>query len=410
MKKLSLLYLSLMPLIFSACTSPDVYEVFAHSPIYEFAPIFIVSDDTQQVPLNWNGTVQLGVHFPHDPTHVGSQLADFENAVGTSHQIYTTTWTLGDAPPETWLLELISMQRTPNIILTHGNATAPFELDLLADVATYLGQFHTPMLLQLFPEARQHGYNPQGYINFFRQARELFDTHAPHVSLVFTVNEHDILDAGQFFAGYNYVDILAINIHKHISPEGDPFVSGTMFRLDTFHQMHHRYRPILISFATSHFSTTNHVYHTSEAGLAIEDFYSNIINHYPNIFGIVYNNFNSVTHPTVQHNKDNFSITDNTTVLSHYRNAIQSLLSTSHSNNKNLHRSAFTGVLRDDKILIPYNTLVNELNINKDYLQQYLQIYRQEINGDTFYPYSALQHFGFKVAFCKDLGKLVISS
>jgi len=325
-----------------------------------------------------------------------SNIEVFEELVGRRHALFTHKMELGDPFPEEWILECIALQRTPNIILTHGNEISPFETHKLVETAKQFGSFRTPMLLHFFPHQRQHGYNPEQYIDFFRLARKVFAEHAPNIAFVFTISEHDILDSYLFYPGDDYVDWVGIDIFKNISENGNPFTENTLSRLNAFYHTHSQNKPIIISgFGVSHFSTMNHIYHPVLAGEAIENFYRTILINYPRVKAIVYMDINSIAAPTNMHNRDNFSITADSTVLNFYRNVIQNDLFLSYVEFDaggdiipQFVKSPFTAYRINDSIYISENILIYEFK--KSNIAQF-ENYRLELHGDTYYNLAVLE-------------------
>lgn len=401
-------------IIFTGCDNTEAHEAFFYTDTYEIINLFTVSNTNKNDhSIAISGNIHLGVHFPFIANHLGNQILEFEQLVVTPHQIYTNTWVLGNEPPEIWILEVIAAMKIPNIILLPNDPLFPFELHFIYDIATYLGQFHAPILLQLFPEPIANGYNSVAYIDFFRNVREIFRKYAPQVAFVFTINENDVLDFAMFYPGHQFVDWVSINIHKQITEDGNLFNENTFARLDVFYYAFNRYVPIMVSIGVSHFSTLNHSYHPVAAGQAIYHFYENIIKNYPNIYAIVYKNINTILHPTIHNYKDNFAITENEIVLRYYKNAIQALNMSninniSHSNDYSLIRSLFPAIIKNDEFFIPHNSLINDLHFSINYIETYLQNYKQEIFGEIYYPYEVLKTLGLNKNTYEDLNRIVV--
>ena len=415
MDKLKIRYMFglLTPLFIVSCAGSDVAQTFAPVEYFESMAVFTKMEDYTLAPLEDVNGIILGVHLPQDQSPTGNQILKFEELVGIPHLLYTNTMRLGAPPPELWLLEVISTFRVPNIILTPNNPLSPFDTNLLYDTARYLGQFHVPIFLQLFPEQRGNGYNPEDYIEFFRYAREVFRFLAPQVIFVFTINEGDVLDFEQFYPGNEYVDWVAINMYKQVSHDGNPFSLGSMARLDAFYHTIKRYKPIMINIGVSHFSTINHVYHPTEAGSAIFNFYENILRNYPRVGAIVYTNINTIMHPSARNYMDNFAVTDNETVLGYYRRAISlaGFLGSSYVGDTSADvaiRSPFVALAKDTNLFIPLNTLVHDLNFEEAYLAQHFQQYREEVGGNIFYNTQALLNMGININVDWYFGRIII--
>lgn len=389
-------------LFLAGCNEYQVEDVFFEVPMYQTFSIFSTLDNYVFAPLEIDNHIKLGVHFPIDPSPTSNQIANFEEIAGR-HAIYTNTIYLGENLPEIWFWEMIALDRVPNVILQPGNELSPFERVPLLSLAQTLGSFHTPMFLHIFPEARSHGYHPGYYIDFWRYAREVFRHHAPQVALVFTIYEGDVLDFWDFYPGHNYVDWVGIN-HYVILENGITFSSGTLGRLEAFYQSFNRYKPILIGFGVSHFSTINHMYHAMASGQVLQEFYEEILKNFPRVRAIIYKDINFIEHSTSRNYTDNFSITDSQIVLGYYKKVTENphffretRIDLDTNESKQLIRSSFFAIVKDNEILIPHNFLMYDIELSDRYLNQYLLPHRQRFMEQTFYSSQVLLDIGIKI-------------
>jgi len=319
-----------------------------------------------------------------------NDIASFEERVGAHHSLYTYNAMLGEPICEFFLLEVIAKFRTPNIVLNPHDILNPFNLAKIEELAEYLALFRVPMFLHLFPEARQIGYSPSEYIEFFRASRKIFEKIAPNVIFVFTIYEQDVLDSDVFYPGHDYVDWVGINISASVHENGDPFIPGTLERFRAFYQIYQNYKPIMISsFGVSHFSTINHIYHPQLTGQKISDFYNMLLDHYPRVKAIIYYDVDNVREPTGRNSSDNFSITANQIVLDFYRYVVEDErfiqevnFEIGVSNAPQLIKSAFSAVKIDNEVLIPLD-FVREMGFTERDIT-YLKIIMDE--GVFFYP------------------------
>ena len=352
-------------------------------------------------PLEPQHGAYSGVFMPagFSTNPMRSDIEAFEQRTSTTHSIYTYVLELGNPPPELWMLEILSLQRTPNIVLTHNQNTplVPFNYDEIEELAKFLGHFRVPMFLHFFPEARSNGYNPADYMSFFRYARSVFREHAPLIAFVFTICEQDILDFDAFYPGDSYVDWVGMKLLLEVCPEGNPYNEGTFNRLDIFYQRFHHYKPMMVFFGVSNFSTIDHRYHPMVAGNKIQYVYSKILDYYPRIKAIVYLEINALADPIRRNNTDIFSVTSNNTTLDFFRETINGnnfVKEVSLSKNQDiasqLFRSFYSGYRIDGEIYISKNTLANDLGVDRFHLIHYLQSHEKLINNDILYPLDVL--------------------
>lgn len=388
------------------CGEPEIEDVFVESVAYSTVPIFTVLENYVTAPLENHDQIHLGVNFIVDTSPLSNQISNFENIAG-QHAIFTNTIYLGENLPEMWLWEMLALGRTPNIILQPTNIISPFERVPLRELARQLGNFHMPMFLHIFPEARSHGYHPVYYIDFLRYAREVFRKYAPQIALVFTIYEGDVLDFWDFYPGHDYVDWVAIN-HYVVLENGISLEQGTLSRLDAFYQSFARYKPVMVSFGVSHFSTANHMYHTLSAGQFLQEFYEEILTNFLRVGAIVYKDINFIDYASQRNNTDNFSISDNQIVLQYYKMVTENnifsreiVLSESVETDQII-RSSFFAVIRDNKIFLPHNFLFYQTNLSGVYLNQYLLPHRKEIMDQIFYNSHVLLNLGLDIQLKND--------
>lgn len=382
---------------------PEAEQVFAHQPTVSEVSLFSVMENYTLAPLEIDGHIHLGVHFPIDTDPLANQIPTFEAMVGR-HSLYTDTIYLGEPLPEVWLWEMLALGRIPNLILEPTNLSMPFEREPLRAVAQSLGRLRTPMFVQLFPQARTQGYHAPYYIDFWRYARGVFAQYAPQVALVFTVYEGDILDIETFYPGDAYVDWVAIN-HYVFLADGLAHQQGTLERLEAFYQHFNRYKPLMVNFGVSHFSTQTHRYDGIGAAVVLDYFYYQLLNQFPRVRAVVYQSLDFSTAGTNRNQTDNLSLTGNQHVLSAYT-AITGHERFIRHGGAQAHgegitqtiRSGFMGLDKDGELFVPHYFLLYDMVLGERYLTQYLLPYRQELQGQVFYSVADLERIGFTIA------------
>lgn len=383
-------------------TTLEAEPVFAEQPVsVNEMTLFSVVTDYTLAPLEIDGHIHLGVHFPIDTDPLANQLPDFENRAGR-HSLYTHTVYLGEPLPQTWLWEMLALGRIPNVIVQPTHLTAPFEREPLRVIARELGRLRTPMFVQLFPQARSHGYHPAYYVDFWRYARGMFAQYAPQVALVFTVYEGDILDIDTFYPGDAYVDWVAIN-HYVLLVEGVAHQEGTLDRLEAFYQRFNRHKPIMVNFGVSHFSTLSHRYEGASAAQVLDQFYYQLATQFPRVRAVVYQSLDFTTIGSPRHQTDNLSLVANQQVLSAYVGVTAHERFIRHGGVQQeervpqLIRSLFTGLDMGGELFVPHDFLRYDGGVGERYLNHYLLPYRQEKQGRIVYAVGDLQTLGFEI-------------
>lgn len=404
MKPLTTFILVFYILLLNGCT----YTTTNLEVIEDYSPVMSYSNDIYREPFNLFTINHSYITSPYEPLEgiylgayilksLNSYIQSFETIVQKPHAIYANTMRLGDPLPETWLLECMAHMRTPYLTLTHSNLGNKFNIEQIIELAKELGKFRVPIFLDFLPNQRQHNYNPEEYVNFFKESRHIFREYAPNVIFVWSIFEDDVLDSAVFYPGDEYVDWVGISIFKDVSRNGDPFEQGMFNRLDAFYYTHQNNKPIIISsLGISHFSTINHIYHPITAGEKIKYFYERILRDYPRIRGIIYMDINTIENPILNYYKDNFSITTNPTILEFYRQAILddrflssvdfNLTSTVQSQ---LIKSPFNVYKINHNIYVCQNVLIYDLG--KTNLSDFYK-YRIEIDSSPYYNLSMLSY------------------
>lgn len=398
-----------LPFLFlMGCDMPPSDEtalVFYDTPLSHPVHLFIRQDDHTFAPLENPYGVHLGIHRPFDLNPNTTHITQFETLVNHPHHLFTYELSLGAFPSPIWLLEMVSNRRVPNLILTHHNLLDPFDQGAVYQLATHLGQFHLPMLLHFFPHPNTHHYDPEQYLAFFKTARQIFSELAPKVAFVFSIDQHDILDALAFYPGDAYVDWVGLSMLLPIH-EGNSFDPYFLQRLEAFYFMFPSHQPKLLSVGISHFTTQNHSYHLHAAGQLIEQIYQKVLNNYPRIRAIVYQDFN--------HGHENFSVTANQVVLHYYQQAISDPRFTDalfippepHSGTLLL-RSPFKGVQILDEVFIPKLSLVYDFDFAPDSLARALSPHYLNDSADVFYLLTDLQDLGLVIHLDADKNSVV---
>ncbi|MCL1936535.1 MAG: hypothetical protein FWF57_09220 [Defluviitaleaceae bacterium] len=403
-------YLFIFSIFLLGCSTHAI-ETFVYDTEHEYLNIFTRIDNYKLAPLEINGRVHSGVHFLIDNNLINSQIENFEQNVGISHTIYTSEFTLGDTINEIWLFELISKSRIPNIILNPRNTLSPFDRNAINILANHLGSLRIPIFIDIFPQARN--FNSIEYVSFFRYAREVFREIAPNVIFIFSINENDILDFWSFYPGHEYVDWVKINHYIN----ADDNLQRWIYRLEAFYHSINMYKPIMVSFGISHFSSKNHTYYTLTTGPKIVEFIDTILNDFKRVRAIIYKDINFIENPNENNSTDNFSISENSIVMDYYIQAMSSDIFLTDINfeieeteSTQFIRSPFKALKIENEIFIPHNFLLQDLNASERYLNQYLLPHRQELRGNIYYTTYVLKNFGIEIKFYNLINGIVISN
>lgn len=349
----------------------------------------------------------LGAYVLANPK-INYSITEFERLTGKEHLIYSYYLKLGGELPLTWTLECMTRGKLPMVVITPSNDFNTFDAAALKKTAESFRQLNTPVLVQFFPEPDKQQFERDEYIKFFQQAYDIFKEAAPKTALVFSVSGDD-KDLKRYYPGDDFTDWVGLNISEDIQGEGGTYESDLFKNLDYFYQTFQKAKPIMLSqLAVSHYTSKNHSYYVKDAAQEISRIY-NGLRSYPRVKAVVYMDFDNMQLKQ-DGVRDNFSITDNETVLDAYKTAIaddtylNALAAENMSGNENekdirTGSSALVGTstrqfLKSSEpvrkigkeLYISADSLKNDLNI--DVLSQYDSILAE---GEMFYSLESLK-------------------
>ncbi|MDR1532189.1 MAG: hypothetical protein LBS62_08410 [Clostridiales bacterium] len=258
----------------------------------------------------------LGAYILSDKA-INYDIAVFEQTTGVKHALYQYHMLLDDPLPANWILECISKSAVPYIVLKPRDPAQPFDRAALAAAAERFQAFKIPMFIQFYPVTNK--YSAEDYTAFFKEARALFKVYAPLAAFIWGVDSETVFGCKEYYPGDEYVDWAGIKIYEPLNSGAYPNVFTA---LDYFYFQFQMKKPIIISeLAVSHFSGTDHAYHTEAAAREINDMYRRISEAYPRIKAIIYMDFNGFEVQSGKASRDDFSLTREPAVLDAYLNA-----------------------------------------------------------------------------------------
>lgn len=276
---------------------------------------------------------QLGLYEPQQGCYAGAyvlsnrslqfDIKQFEEMTQKSHGIYIYNMKLGEVFPLQWVLECISQKKTPHIIVHPPSTDMPYQEFLLERAAREFGQFYVPIFVQFYPNPHQSFKNPEDYKSFFQKARETFRKYASNAAFVWSVDSDSVYDNKVYYPGDEAVDWVGLNIYEPIYINGLKNEQDVRKPIDFFYHQYQRRKPIMISqLGISHYSKKDHGYYIEEAAEKLNEIYEKLRTDYPRIKAVHYMDFNNIAVAPGEMGSDNFSITEDATLLSTYRSQI----------------------------------------------------------------------------------------
>ncbi len=329
--------------------------------------------------------------------NVNFDIQTFEQVTKREHGIYVYNMKLGQPFPQQWVLECYARMKTPCIILEPDNDANPYSTQQLEACAKKFGELYIPMFVQFYPNPKKYGA-PEDYVRFYNAARKIFKDNASNVSFVWAVPIDDVYTSAQYYPGDDNVDWVGLNIYKTIDN-----IQNMDAGLDYFYYTYQHRKPMMISqLAISHFTSSNHQYYTAEAQNDIDHFYTSIVNKYPRIKAVNYMDFNNLDISPDSAVCDNFSITDDESILDAYEQAtvhplFLNKLSIRDSGDvcPQMMRSTLLSYKKGNTFYIAEKTLQNDLGLHD---LSALSDQLTTIDNENYYPHESLPAVGVTVS------------
>jgi hypothetical protein len=250
--------------------------------------LFIRISNTRRRKLEPEVDAYLGAYIKSDKALDGC-VRTFEGQTGVTHAVYAHNMAAGGEFPFRWVLELTAAMKTPLITVNPQNRDIPFDMALITLTAKDAGRFNIPMFINLYPVARGLGYNPAEYVRFFRNARAVFNEHAPNAAIIWSVNGDDVFTTEAFYPGAEYADWVGIGALANIS---DRRHNDVMRLINHFYFQHQHNHPVIVTgLGVSHYTTATFSFHTRQAAEEMERIYASIALNFPRIKAVVYANY-----------------------------------------------------------------------------------------------------------------------
>lgn len=338
----------------------------------------------------------LGAYILSDK-NVDFNIKNFEALTDKEHCNYIFHLKLGQELPIMWLMECISEQKTPCIIIEEQDSYSSFDLEFLEKTALSFGKYKIPMFVVFYPEPQKNNYNSEDYKKFFVQARNAFKKYSPSTAFVWSVDLDDVYDSSFFYPGNEYTDWVGFSTYLY-SDEQEKY-NDILNSLDYFYYNYQEDKPIMITeFAVSHYSSGEDKYYIDEASEELKYFYNLILKNYPRIKAVNYMDFNNFDIAPKNALKEDFTITDSAKILKNYKAAVNnnlflsSLENNSSSDSNKMILSPFNVYKFGNEFYITENTMKYNLNVTTGY-DKFNII--KVICGETCYPLSEVkQNFG----------------
>ncbi len=372
--------LLLVPLTLLGCAT-EAPSVSEPSPTPQLEPVSAI--ESKPISKDWSIIYQqsykLSKYEPEVGCYLGAYVLSnkaidfsmdrFEQAVDKKHCIYLYNMELTDEFPSNWILSCVSKNRIPLLAVRPASKGEPLAYDkyLMEQFAKRSAEYSFPLMINFYADPKSLNVNPTEYIEFYRKVRQVFRSLAPNVAFVFSVSGQNVYDSQKYYPGDDYVDWVGLSLLDKITPDSG-YSPSTLKQLEFFYNLFQRQKPIMLTrLGVSHYSTSDHVYHTQEAAERIDEVMSTIIA-MPRIKAFVYMDVNEIK--LSDNNKgDDYTITGETSLLEAYSTMAgrQWFISEYTKGGNNFvyenFSSPFKAIKLNGEVMIPENFLTLDLDI-----------------------------------------------
>lgn len=328
--------------------------------------VYIENKSYKKAPFEPDYGVLTGAYIVED-TIINGNINEFENLTKHKNNFYTYMMYMGDEFPINWVLECISKNKIPHIIVYPENTNAPFDYTRAKQFCEDATTLQLPMFIDLYPNPYSFTDNFEEYKKFYKTIREEILLLNPETVFIWTSDIFNGYNNSLYYPGDNFVDWVGINIYMPIYIDNKKNDFDIYKPLEYFYYTYGKNKPIFISqLGFSHYSKSDCAYYETEASKNITNFYENIRINYPQIKAISYTDIDMVSSSPKKVLTDNYSITDTQKVLNSYSEALRYDYFTpvkEIENQKYYFKSPFKAYEMNGNYYISENTAIYDLDI-----------------------------------------------
>ena len=392
-RKLMLIGLISTLFIFPSCRKAD----------NKVADISVSNQEEQikEVPLELyiNQETKAGVYETTNGLYTGAYVEEskdiegkiekYEEILGENQTFRVFEYNHNKNIPEIEFIRCIADKKTPYIKIVLGkdyDLTAVY--NLIYDLKYSYG---ITVFIELFPLSNI-SYGVAEYKAAYSRAYELIHKYVNNAIIVWSTNEDKVSDMPLYYPGDNYVDWAGINIYIPRYKDGQKYVYSGLDNMDFWYKTFQHHKPMIISgLAISHFSRVDHAYTIYETKEKLNLFYTQVIDNYPRIKGILYMDINM--NEISESNKEDYRITSQVQLIEYMKELNKPLkyLHCLEENKNNViiypMKYSVVGTYFGDKLYISeeyVNACFNKINLRA--ISR-----RQDMTGEVFYDMEELK-------------------
>jgi hypothetical protein len=266
---------------------------------------------------------------------VGRDHATFNEWTGKDHSVFYDYRSYGFPFPEPWTRSLANVDAAAHLAYEpNGGLAAVRDDQYLRQFAQEAGAADTPIFLRFAAEMNgdwtPYGGDPEEYVRKWRLIHRIMRQYAPNVAMVWAPNHVPEDRIARYYPGDEYVDWVGVNfytVHHHNNSVAHP--AWWKDPSDSLRYVYDRYsarKPIMVSeWAATHYCAACGKNLPQFAADKLRALYTALPRRYPRVKAVHWYDIDNTTHLVRPgRNTNNFSLTDNQTVLAAYREAVRS--------------------------------------------------------------------------------------
>ncbi|MCC2669425.1 MAG: hypothetical protein K0Q72_1896 [Armatimonadetes bacterium] len=276
----------------------------------------------------------IGAIVERDP-RVGGDHSRFNELTGKQHSIFLDYRSYGVPFAEGWAQSLSSAGAAAQIAFEpNGGLDSVRDDQYLRSFARSASAAGIPIFLRFAGEFNgdwtRYGGDPAKYIEKWRLVHRVMREEAPNVAMVWTPNVIPEEKIPAYYPGDDFVDWVGVNcytVHHHNNSQEHPAEHENP--ADMLRWIYDRYaerKPIMIGeYAATHYCKADGKMLPQFAADKLRTLYASLPRLYPRVKAVHWYDIDNTSH-RVRAGRDtnNFSLTDDETVLSAYRSAVRS--------------------------------------------------------------------------------------
>jgi len=259
--------------------------------------------------------------------------AEFTRHVGKPHASYFMYLRYGQKFPRRWVQHLKAANAIPHIAWEPRKLSDVKNNAYLQNFAKACRAADWPIFIRFAGEMNgawtPYHNNPKLYREKFRLVHNTLHRYAPRIATIWCVNAVPSNNIQQYYPGDNACDWVGVNLYSvpfYDDNRNRPaLLDSTLPLLDPIYKLYARKKPIAIcEYAASHMAALDRVRRNDFAIDQMLALYGALPRLYPRIKMIAWFDMNNLIHARPERQLNNYSLTEQQSILENYRRAISS--------------------------------------------------------------------------------------